>query len=529
MTSSQSSSAPVRASDTLRSAAAGLSAYFVYQVSARLLSFIIKAIVIRALKPAQFAFTEIRVVLLVNLALLPAIHGFRPVTLRLQSDDRASALAFFNSLFTFTLGIVLGFFAIALDRENALSLAIVISSVLIRAFVELPVVFLRRRQLYFATSRARAASIVVSGVTQALAVSLVTKQVYASPASMTSHVTYVIALGTSMMYSLGTSAFPNLSFSHLKRHLHREDLLMATIATGEGFIKFLLENGEAIILDITCASHIKGAYKIAANLGSVFARFFSEALEEQALNVFSRLSGAFRGKADANTLEMRKSCVETLILGLKSAITVSLLFTIVGPPFSYAIIRLLYGTEWADGTPAPQILATYLVYVLFMAGNGVSEAFVTSSASTAELKSRSKFTLSLSIAYIACLYEVARRYGAEGVVVVNCVNMAIRTLYSSWFFTKLTGHHYTDLFNALPRIGVVTTLFAARLLASWSEHRLLGPASARIFFTSQTDMLIRIGGHGLCGVLTLVLFVFSMLLFEKDFINRIKSLRAHKD
>lgn len=515
-------------SETINSAARGLSAHLVYQVSARLFSFIIKAVVIRALRPAQFAFVEIRVVLLVTLALLPAIHGFRPVTLRIESEKRAAALSLFNSLLTFFLGIVLGTLAIALDPENKIALLIVISSVLLRAFTELPVVFARRRQLYKESSRARAISIVISGITQTLAVSLIKRQDDAAAATSFSHLSYVIALGVSMYIALGVRGLPPLSLSSMVENLYREDLMMALVATGEGFIKFLLENGEAIVLDVCTAPIVKGAYKIAANFGSVFARFFSEALEEQAFNVFSRLSNAFRSPKSSGTIEQREACVDMLVLGLKAGLLMAFLFAIVGPYFSYALLRLLYGETWADETEAPSILSFYLLYLVFMAGNGVSEAFVSASATTSQLKARTKFTTTLSVAYISCLYQAATKYGAFGIVAVNCANMAVRTIYSSLFFRRFTGLPIQHLMKALPHHGVIVTLLMCRYFAYRSERYFLGSSDARIIFQDKRDLFRRILSHGTSGAVGLLMFAASVWIFERKFCKRIQAIRSQK-
>lgn len=533
------------ASDTMRSAAAGLSAHLLYQVSARVFSFVIKAIVVRALKPSQFAFVEIRVVLLVTLALLPAISGFRPVALRVDTEERASALAMFCTLLTVVLGMVLGLGAMILDPANRLSLSIVLLSVIIRAFSELPVIFARRRSLYVQTSRSRGISIIISGISQTLAVSINKKEEYAAPASSIGHVAYVLALGISMYSALGNQGLPkSLTFSGMRDNLRREDLAMAAVATGEGFIKFLLENGEAIVLDVCTAPEIKGAYKIAANLGSVFARLFSEALEEQAFNVFTRLSDAFRPQASSDQsdaipssgneenlrrVDRQRACLDMLTLGLKAALSVSLVFAIIGPSFAYALLRLLYGSIWADATSAPAILSSYLIYVVFMAGNGVSEAFVTASASTTELKARTRFTTMLSVVYMLALYTAASMYGAIGVIAVNCGNMACRTVYSIWFFTRFTRHPLRTLTKSLPHAGVVGTLLIARVIASRSERLILGPATHRIVFNGQLDMLKRVASHALSGVLALLMFSAATWVFERDFIKRIRSLRSHQD
>ena len=46
-----------------------------------------------------------------------------------------------------------------------------------------------------------------------------------------------------------------------------------------------------------------------------------------------------------------------------------------GPAYTYMLLRLLYGLRWSE-TEAPRALATYCVYILLLAVNGILEAFV---------------------------------------------------------------------------------------------------------------------------------------------------------
>ena len=46
-----------------------------------------------------------------------------------------------------------------------------------------------------------------------------------------------------------------------------------------------------------------------------------------------------------------------------------------GPAYTYLLLRLLYGLRWSE-TEAPRALATYCVYILLLAVNGILEAFV---------------------------------------------------------------------------------------------------------------------------------------------------------
>lgn len=533
-------SAP-HASATVRAAAAGVSAHLVWQVSARIASFGIRAIVVRALGPAQFAFVEIRLTLLVSLALLPAIGAFRKVCLRAPDDRTAAALSYLCALITFTVSAFLGGQALYRDTTNAVSWAIVTSSLLVRAFAEPPLVFARRRERYSQSSRARAVSTVLSGVGQTLVLAAVSDPRWAKPASASGHLFYSTCLCVTMFFAAGPDRVPFLSAKEFFMYLRRDDLAMTAVALGQGMLKFFLENGEGIVLDVTCSAPVKGAYKLAGNFGSIMARFFSEALEEQSFNVFHRLAPAFRNRkpehastADGaeDEQDMRMTCLSTLNMALKAAISVSILIALVGPAYSYAILRLLYGEQWADRTTAPSLLNQYFVYLVFMAGNGVSEAFVSAAASTSELKAQTKFTTVLSAAYMGALFLAAKKYEATGIIVVNCINMALRTCYSAWFFQNFTGRSIGSLRSALPHPGVIATLLVAQRISRISERYFMGSGLELFPVTAKVDLLARIMLHSLSGLLALVLFSGSLLVFEKGFVLQLRSLRAvrpHQD
>lgn len=528
-----------QADATLRAAAAGVSAHLLWQVTARIASFAIKALVVRALGPSQFAFVEIRLGLLVSLALLPAIGAFRKVCLRAPDERTAAALAYLCTLVTLALSTLLGAIALYYDSANTSSWAVVTASLLVRAFAEPPLVFARRRERYSQSSRARALSTFLSGILQTIVVAVVSNPRWAKPASATGHLFYSTFLGITMYVAAGTEGLPLLPFSEFLAHLRREDLAMSTVALGQAFLKFLLENGEGIILDVTCLAPVKGAYKLAGNFASIMARFFSEALEEQSFNVFHRLAHAFRETKEGSNhdvetrrMEMRNTCLSTLTMALKAAISVAILIALIGPAYSYTTLRLLYGEEWADRTAAPSLLNQYFIYLVFMAGNGVTEAFVSAAASTTELRSQAKFTTVLSAAYMFALYLAATKFQATGIIFVNCLNMAIRTLYSIWFFRKLTGESIYFLWTAVPHPGVIGALLLTKRISMISENYFMQGTLVFAPTALKADFLLRVLSHSLSGFLALAVFGGSMLVFERKFVSQLRalrSLRSHQD
>ncbi|PXF44481.1 Oligosaccharide translocation protein rft1 [Gracilariopsis chorda] len=515
--------------DVALAAAKGVRSHLVYQVSARILSFLIKALVVRALKPADFAFGEIRLYLFVGLTLLPTINGFRPVALRIASDAHCAALCYFCSFLTVILAALLGTAMLYVQPEQWRATLVVTASLVVRAFAEPPLIFARRRQRYDQSSRARAIATVISGFSQTVAISLVTDAKYAPVAGALGHLSYSTCLAITMFLACGPQRIPFLSPSAFLSALRYDDLAMAFVSTGEGAIKYLLENGEGFVLDFSCADAVKAAYKLASNLGSVMARFFSEALEEQSFNVFHRLTPAFRDKHTDENREKRSACLDTLFVAHKSALLFSVLFALVGPAYSYPLLRLLYGNKWADQTHAPYLLDKYFIYLVFMAANGVSEAFVSASASTEELKSRTKFTTTLSILYITALWYAANAYQAAGIVAVNCANMMLRTCYSAWFFGRLTLKSPLTFLNSLPNVGVLVMLCVARYISKRSEIHFFGDSVNRIPIDGLYELMTKLIMHAFSGVLAVGLFVLGLLIFEQRFISKVRSFRSHQD
>lgn len=489
------------------------------------MSFVIKAVVVRALGPAQFAFVEIRLVLLVSLVLLPAIGAFRKVCLRVRDEEAAAGLAYVCVGVTVALALALGGLMIYLDRANALSWSVVVLSLVVRAFAEPPLVFASRRERYGEGSRARALATVMSGLGQTVMVALVRGDKWGKPASATGHLFYSIALGLGMWVACGPQKLPPIR-GGVTSKVRKEDLAMVGVRMGQAGLKFLLENAEGFVLDFLCSDVVKGAYKLAGNFASIVARFFSEAVEEQSFNVFHRLAPAFRGRVDGiRAKDMRETCVRTWTMALKAGIMVSVLIAVVGPAYSYAVLRLLYGGRWADETPAVGLLNLYFVYLVFMAWNGVSEAFVSAAASTAELKMQAKFTTILSVVYMAILVYGARLYEASGIIAVNCMNMFVRTCYSLWFYGKLTGRSIGSLTAALPHPGVLLTLMCARVVAFRSEQLFIRGAE----MLEEKVLLGRIIMHGMSGLVTVGMFVVAVLVFDRGFVRDLKALRSHQD
>ena len=109
---------------------------------------------------------------------------------------------------------------------------------------------------------------------------------------------------------------------------------------------------------------------------------------------------------------------------------VGLLFACFGPAYAGLLLRLLYGERWGEATEAPAALAWYCGYVLLLALNGVTEAFVHAVADAATLARFNRALVGCSATYLLASSALLQ-YGVRGMIVANGANMLLRIAFSA--------------------------------------------------------------------------------------------------
>ncbi|VYS66184.1 unnamed protein product [Arabidopsis thaliana] len=102
-----------------------------------------------------------------------------------------------------------------------------------------------------------------------------------------------------------------------------------------------------------------------------------------------------------------------LTVALKLVILIGLIFMAFGPSYSYSLIRLLYGEKWSDGE-ASLALQFYCLYIIVLAMNGTSEAFLHAVGTKNELERSNDMLLIFSLIYVALNILLIRSAGAIG-------------------------------------------------------------------------------------------------------------------
>ncbi|KAL6524869.1 hypothetical protein OROMI_030462 [Orobanche minor] len=102
----------------------------------------------------------------------------------------------------------------------------------------------------------------------------------------------------------------------------------------------------------------------------------------------------------------------------KKKLARSLVVIAFGPSYSYSLIRLLYGRKWSDGE-ASTALQCYCLYVIALAMNGTSEAFLHAVATEDQLKQSNDSLLVFSLIYLILNVLLIRTSGAIGLIIAN--------------------------------------------------------------------------------------------------------------
>ena len=226
--------------------------------------------------------------------------------------------------------------------------------------------------------------------------------------------------------------------------------------------KVVLQEGEKLVLAVCGAARAVGAdvaavYAVVNNLASLVVRFVFLPLEEVCFTAFGRLAAAGDARAACRVLRAV----------LRFAVLVGLAFVAFGPGYARAVVHVLYGAKYSR-TAAPTVLAWYCVYILFLALNGTSEAFVHSVASEAQLRTSNALLVVFSILFVAAAAILLRiqALAAVGLVLANCFSLFPHLFPSSFHFGDHLScrWHWTDML-----LRVVYSFF---FIARWQREKL---------------------------------------------------------
>lgn len=194
-------------------------------------------------------------------------------------------------------------------------------------------------------------------------------------------------------------------------------------------------------------------------------------IEETSRTIFAQLCADASEQPSNNAAKESKSTQvrdarELLQHILKFYIILGLVACAIGPTVAPILLRIVAGPRWAD-TQASVVLVTYCYYIPLLAINGVTEAFVTAVASNSLLHVQSAMMVAWFAAFgsSSWFFMHVLQLGGRGLVLANCVNMALRICFNTWFFSG----YFNERFQAFDWSSVAPSpLSVAAAVGTWS-------------------------------------------------------------
>jgi len=226
----------------------------------------------------------------------------------------------------------------------------------------------------------------------------------------------------------------------------RSTIGLAGSMMAQSVVKHLLTQGDTFLISFLASASVQGAYALANNYGSLLARLLFQPVEESSRSYFSRLLSSVtpvkQGGKPVQEVTEAKQNLQTL---LRLYILLTSIIISLGPFAAPPLLAIVAGKQWA-GSGAGDVLAAYCFYIPFMGLNGLTESFVASVATEAEVHIQSVWMGAFSVIFATSAFLFMRIYplGAIGLVLANIINMGCRIIWSGAFIKRFFKRHGTD-------------------------------------------------------------------------------------
>ncbi|PTB43850.1 hypothetical protein M441DRAFT_132939 [Trichoderma asperellum CBS 433.97] len=257
-------------------------------------------------------------------------------------------------------------------------------------------------------------------------------------------VVYLVS-GYRLALKTGFSLLPrqlasNQNVVFLLSYFYKPTVNLAGSMMAQSVVKHLLTQGDTFLISLFSNPEAQGVYALANNYGSLLARLLFQPVEESSRSYFSRL-----------------------------------LSSPIGPFAAPALLSIVAGKLWT-GSGAGQVLSTYCFYIPFMGLNGITEAFVASVASEAQVHRQSFWMGIFSAVFAASAFLFMRilPLGAIGLVYANSINMLCRIIWSGAFINKFFKSHGIDFAptSLFPTTTIAVSLSTLVLLRQLNFHEI---------------------------------------------------------
>lgn len=227
---------------------------------------------------------------------------------------------------------------------------------------------------------------------------------------------------------------PNRSSDYILSLFHRPLLrLSITMLVQSGF-KYLLTQGDSLLVTTLASLQDQGAYALASNYGGLIARMLFQPIEDASRTLFANLCSP---SSDPSTPQPNHTTAKTTLTRiLKTYTLLTLPILSLGPSLIPLLLPALLGHRWSSTAQVTAVLQAYTFYIPLLATNGVTEAFVSATASEAQLGTQAlAMAANFLFAFAAPAVLLVRtlRWGAVGLVWANALNMVARIAFNLVF------------------------------------------------------------------------------------------------
>lgn len=236
------------------------------------------------------------------------------------------------------------------------------------------------------------------------------------------------------------------------RRVSSQDAWLATTITLQSLFKYVLTQGDKLLVGLLASDAEQGMYAVASNYGSLLARLGFQPIEESARLMYGRLSPA----------EVRESMTSILHL----YIILGLFATALGPSIAPIALHMVAGDRWRS---ASDVLSAFAYYIPVLAVNGITEAYIQSTAPAADLQRQSAFMVVCSAGFGAAGYVFMKTFqmGAVGLVWANMFNLGMRSVWSIRLI-----HRNLGALHPWPRRGTLTAAAVSAAMARMNSSTL---------------------------------------------------------
>lgn len=453
----------------MQQAASSARSLIMFQLASRLLTFILNAAVVRMMSPELLGVVGVRMELLVSTVLCLSRDGLRMAMLRYpRPGEKDSSSSWDDSFFKTCrcgfapalglLTVLTGVFAcwplkVGLSATELAAVYALYGAGMLFEVLSEPHVM---RLIYLLRTEERLLIEFASLVARALAILAVVKSGLFGPLAgvlgfacgqlFKGVVIHVLAKIVAAAPRKGRGSVDAGTVGH------------AWEMTRQLGLKYVLAQGDMLVISLFCRLADQGIYSVVVNYGSLACRLLLQPLEESGLQYYAKAMSS-------RSRETKLAAFRHLSMVLRLYVILSLLFVLVAPLYTPLLVRSLLGARWADSS-MPKVLAAYCLQIPAMAFCGILEAFMNATMTSDWYGCTRRHSVLFSAVYMGSAVVLVKRYDVTGLIAAGCLSFTMRALQGAYYLKAyLRGDR---LQRVLPSRATVATILAVALASAWS-------------------------------------------------------------